>query len=197
MKLRAAALAMLVAMPVWAEEPQREPREPLVEPEWKMARLYVKRRGKTYFRGRALYMTESSGPSIGFTCQKKQVFAFVSVKALSLGEIFEKWFRNPAEWNVRFQIDDQPPRDETWIWTYGGRVFMSKPGESANDLFKAARNGETLTFKSRKKEDPVTFEIPRDGFAQFEVFVDKCGLDLTDFGSLTTRRAPSAAHSRT
>ena len=196
MKLLAATLAMLIAMPVWAEEPQQEQREPLVEPEWEMARLYVKRRGKTYFRGRALYMTESDSPAVGFTCQKKRVFAFVSVKALSLGEIFEKGFRNPAEWKVRFQIDDEPPRDETWIWTYGGRVFMSKPGESANDLLKAASSGATLMFH-RDRGDPVTIDIPQDFYGQFEHYLEKCGIDLTEFGLLTTRRAPSATRSRT
>lgn len=196
MKILAIAVGLLVTLPAFAEEAAQEQIGPTIEYDWEMAKLYVKRRGKTYFRGRALYMTKSDGPAIGFTCQKKKVYAFVSVKALSLGEIFEKWFRTPAEWQARFQIDDQLPREETWIWTYGGRVFMSKPGESANDLFKAARNGATLMFH-RDRGDPVTFEIPRDEFGQFETFVERCGLDLTDFGSLTTRRAPSATHSRT
>ena len=196
MKILALVLGFLVAMPAWAEESQQQPLGPAVEFDWQIAKLYVKRRGKTYFRGRGLYMTESNGPAIGFTCQKKQIYAFVSVEALSLGEIFEKGFRNPAEWKVRFQIDDQSPRDETWIWTYGGRVFMSKPGDSANDLFNAARNGATLMFH-RDRGDPVTFEIPRDDYGQFDHYVEKCGLELTDAGSLTTRRAPSAAHSKT
>ena len=126
----------------------------------------------------------------------QQVFAFVSVKALSIGEILEKGFRNPAEWKVRFQINDEPAREETWIWTYGGRVFMSKPGESANDLFKAARNGATLMFH-RDRGDPVTIEIPRDVFGQFETYLERCGIEQTDIGSLTTRRAPSAARSKT
>ncbi len=196
MKALVLAIGFLVALPAWAQAPEQDQPEPAVEYDWETAKLYVKRRGKTYFRGRALYMTKTDGPAIGFTCQKKQVYAFVSVKALSLGEIFEKWFRTPAEWKARFQIDDRPPREETWIWTYGGRVFMSRPGESANDLFKAARNGATLMFH-RDRGDPVTFDIPRDEYGQFENFVDKCGLELTDFGSLTTRRAPSATHSRT
>lgn len=196
MKILIAVIASLIAVPALAEEPQQDQGEPTVENEWQMSRLYVKRRGKTYFRGRALYMTDGSGPAIGFTCQKKQVYAFVSVEAMSLGEVFKKWFRNPAEWKVRFQIDDQPARDETWIWTYGGRIFMSKPGDSANDLFKAARNGATLMFH-RDRGDPVTFTIPRDEFGQFEYYVEKCGLSLTDFGSLTTRRAPSAVRSKT
>ena len=161
-----------------------------------MSRLYVKRRGKTYLRGRGLYMTRSDGPAIGFTCQKKQIYAFVTVEAMSIAEIFKKWFRNPAEWKVRFQIDDQPARDETWIWTYSGRVFMSKPGDSANDLFKAARSGATLMFH-RYRGDPVTIEIPGDEFGWFDHYIEKCGLDPTDLGSLTTRRAPSAAHSKT
>ncbi len=196
MKLVAVAIGILIAMPAWAEEPQHEQAERAAEPDWQISRLYVKRQGKTYFRGRGLYMTRSDGPAVGFTCQKQQVYAFVSVEALSIGEIFEKGFRNPAEWKVRFQIDDQPPREETWIWTYGGRVFMSKPGESADDLFKAAGNGATLMFH-RDRGDPVTIEIPKDDFGSFDYYVEKCGLELTDVGSPTARRAPSATHSKT
>ena len=196
MKILAVVIGLVIALPAWAQQHEQDQAEPAVEYDWETAKLYVKRRGKTYSRGRALYMTRIDGPAIGFTCQKKQVYAFVSVKALSLGEIFEKWFRNPAEWRARFQIDDEEPREEPWVWTYGGRVFMSRPGESANDLFRASRNGATLMFH-RDRGDPVTFEIPRDEFGQFERFVDKCGLELTDFGSLTTRRAPSAARLRT
>ena len=77
MKILALVLGFLVAMPAWAEESQQQPLGPAVEFDWQIAKLYVKRRGKTYFRGRGLYMTESNGPAIGFTCQKKQIYAFV------------------------------------------------------------------------------------------------------------------------
>lgn len=196
MKLPAAALAILFAMPLWAQEPQQNQREPVAQRDWQMSRLYVKRRGKTYFRGRAIYMTRSDGPAVGFTCQKKQVVAFVSVEPLSIGEILEKWFRNPAEWKVQFRINDGAVRDETWIWTYRGRGFLSRPGDSANDLFEAARRGATLMFH-RHRGDPVTIEIPQDPYGQFEYFVEKCGLSTTDAITPTTRRAPSATRSRT
>lgn len=174
------ALALCFVVP---DVPADEPEEDTAS--WEIARLYLVKRGRKLFRGYALYMTDASSPAIGFTCQRKKVYTFVSVKPLSLGDTLEKGFRNPAEWKAHYRIDDDPARDETWIWTYGGKVFMSMPGEPSSYLFKAAGRGASLEFQ-RKGGDPVRIDIPAGDRTLFDRFIRECGLTLDDIASIKT-----------
>jgi hypothetical protein len=156
------------------------PDAPASEPEsdtaaWESARLYLIKRGKKYSRGHALYMTDASGPALGFNCHRQKLYAFVSVVPLSLGDVLKKWFRNPAEWKATYQVDDEPVRSETWIWTYNGKVFMSLPDDSSSYLLQAAGRGASIEFQ-RKGGDPVTFDIPAVYQPQLERFTQECGL---------------------
>lgn len=156
------------------------PDAPASEPEsdtaaWESARLYLIKRGKKYSRGHALYMTDASGPALGFNCHRQKLYAFVSVVPLSLGDVLKKWFRNPAEWKATYQVDDEPVRSETWIWTYNGKVFMSLPDDSSSYLLQAAGRGASIEFQ-RKGGDPVTFDIPAVYQPQLERFTQDCGL---------------------
>ena len=144
------------------------------------------KRGKKTNRGYALFTTSDQAPGIAFRCHRRKVYALVSVKPVSFRKLLQEWFRNPAEWQVEYRFDDQKARVESWIWTYEGRVFMSRPGSSTNDLFHAARRGTTLQFQ-RKHGDPVTIEIPAGEPDRFDSFVETCGLEQTDPGWMETR----------
>ena len=174
------ALILCLALP---EAPASEPEED--EAVWQVARLYLIKRGKKLFRGRALYMTDSSAPALGFSCNRKKLYAFVSVVPLSLGDTFEKGFRNPAEWKAHYQVDDDPARDEKWIWTYKGKVFMSLPDDSSSYLLQAAGRGAKLEFQ-RKGGDPVTIDIPAINQPLLHGFIEKCGFEPGSFGSVMT-----------
>jgi hypothetical protein len=156
------------------------PDVPASEPEgdsaaWEIARLYLIKRGKKYSRGHALYMTDASGPALGFSCHRQKLYAFVSVVPQSLGDVLKKWFRNPAKWKATYQVDDEPARSETWIWTYNGKVFMSLPDDSSNYLLQAAGRGASIEFQ-RKGGDPVKFDIPAVYQPRLERFTQECGL---------------------
>lgn len=152
---------------------------------WGSSRMTLIEKGRKKDRGYALFTTSDQVPGIAFRCHRKKLFAFVSVKPVSFRKLLEKWFRNPAEWQVEYRVDGSEPKVEAWIWTHKGRVFMSRPGESANDLFHAARRGATIDFQ-RKHGDPVTIEVPPGDVDRFESFVEKCGLSDTDLGSVET-----------
>lgn len=155
------------------------------EAAWEMARLILVKRGRKLSRGHALYMTEASRPAIGFNCHREKLYAFVTVKPMSLGDVLTKWFRNPAEWKATYRVDDDPERTEKWIWTYNGKVFMSLPDDSSNYLLKAAGRGADLEFQ-RKGGDPVQIAIPSINQPLFEAFIEKCGLNPGSFGSVMT-----------
>lgn len=173
------AIALCLVMPA---VPAAEPDEGTAA--WQIARLELIKRGKLVLRGYALYMTDASSPAVGFTCQRKKVYTFVSVVPLSLGDMLAKGFRNPAEWKAHYQIDSDAARDEKWIWTYGGKVFMSLPGEPSSYYFKAARRGADLVFQ-RKGGDPVNINIPTGDKQLIDRFIKKCGLTGTEFDAVT------------
>lgn len=107
------------------------------------------------------------------------------MKPVSFRKLLGEWFRNPAEWQVEYRVDDDALKAETWIWLLRGKVFMSQPDGSAADLFRAAKRGTTVWFH-RKHGDPVTIEIPPGEPARFDSFVEKCGLKLTGLDSMET-----------
>lgn len=180
-------LGLLLAPPLAAnaEDTQNSAAENEAASAWGSSRMVLVEKGKKKNRGIALFTTSDQAPGIAFRCHRKKVYAFVSVKPVSFQKLLREWFRNPAEWQVEYRIDDQEARVETWIWTYKGRVFLSRPGSSTNDLFRAARRGATLKFQ-RKHGDLVTIEIPAGEPDRFDSFVEKCGLKLTDLGSIQT-----------
>ena len=153
------------------------------EPAWQTSRLFLIKRGRKLNRGYALFMKDATAPALGFSCRRENVYAYVSVVPLSLGDTFERGFRNPAEWKARYQVDEDAARDETWIWAYGGKVFVSLPDVAPDYLFKAALRGARLEFQ-RKGGDPVKIDIPAGDQAQFDRFIELCGLSSTDFGRL-------------
>jgi len=155
------------------------------EPAWKMARLYLIKRGRKLSRGNALFMTDPGRPALGFNCHRQKLYAYVSVVPLSLGEVLTTSFRNPAEWKATYQVDDDPERIEKWIWTYNGKVFMSLPDDSSNYLLRAASRGAQLVFQ-RKGGDRVTIEIPSISQPLFNSFIDTCGFSPDSFGSVMT-----------
>ena len=149
---------------------------------WGSSKMTLVVKGQKKDRGYALFTTDENSPGIAFRCDRKKIYAFVSVKPMSFRKLLGQWFRNPAEWQVEYRVDDDALRDETWIWLLRGKVFMSQPDGSANDLFRAAKRGSTVWFQ-RKHGDPVTIEIPAGDPARFDGFVEKCGLKLMDLGS--------------
>lgn len=166
--------------------PAAEPAEG--EAAWEMARLYLIKRGRKLSRGHALYMTDATRPALGFNCHRQKLYAFVSVVPLSLGDVLEKWFRNPAEWKATYHVDNDPVRNEKWIWTYNGKVFMSLPDDSSNYLLKAAGRGATLEFQ-RKGGDPVSIAIPAVYGPRFDSFIKECGLAQDSLDSASYRAA--------
>lgn len=149
--------------------------------EWSWARMTLIKRGRNYDRGIALYMTDDQSLGIAFRCHGGKTYAVVSVKPVDFDELLRDWFRHPAEWEVEYAIDEEAPRVETWVWAYSGRVFVSRPGDSVRDLFRAARRGTTLSFK-RRKGDAMTIEIPPGDTALFDGFVEHCGLSTAEYG---------------
>lgn len=173
-------LALCLAVP---EVPAAEPANDAAA--WEIARLSIIKRGRKLSRGFALYMADTQGPALGFSCHRKKLFAFVSVVPLSLGEVLQKSFRNPAEWTANYQVDDDPARSESWIWTYNGKVFMSLPDDSSNYLLKAASRGARLEFQ-RKGGDPVNIDIPAIYQHRLDRFIKECELLPASFDSTTT-----------
>jgi len=180
-----ATLVLLLILPVLIANANDAPApttEDDVASAWGSSKMTLIVKGRKRDRGFALFTTDDTSPGIAFRCDRKKVYAFVSVKPLSFRKLLGEWFRNPAEWKVEYRVDDDALRAETWIWLLRGKVFMSRPDESAYELFRAAKRGATVWFH-RKHGDPVTIEIPAGEPARFDNFVEKCGLQLTDLGS--------------
>jgi len=156
--------------------------------EWGWARMTLVDRGRKYDRGIALYTTNDKSLGIAFRCQRGKTYAVVSVRPVDFNALLKDRFRRPAEWQVEFAIDDEALRVETWVWAYSGKVFLSPPGDSVKDLFKAARRGATLSFR-RRKGDFLTIRLPPGDPALFEGFVDKCGLAAADYGQVDTQES--------
>ena len=149
--------------------------------EWSWAKMTLVKRGREYDRGIALYMTDEHSLGVAFRCHRDKTYAVVSVRPVDFDALLQEWFRNPVEQQVEYTIDDEALRVETWVWAYGGRVFVSAPGDSVKDLFRAARRGATLSFKRRKGKS-VTIRIPTGDPALFDGFVRHCGLSAADYG---------------
>lgn len=156
--------------------------------EWAWARMTLVDRGRKYDRGIALFTTDKQSLGIAFRCQRGKTYAVVSVKPVDFNALLAERFRHPAEWQVEYAIDDEALRVETWVWAYNGKVFLSPPGDSVKDLFKAARRGATLSFK-RRKGDLLTIRLPPGDPALFEGFVDECGLAAADYGQVVTQES--------
>ena len=155
--------------------------------EWGWARMTLIKQGRKYDRGIALYMTDDQSLGVAFRCQRGKTYAVVSVRPVDYNALLQDWFRNPVEQQVEYTIDDEAQRVETWVWAYSGKVFVSPPGDSVKDLFKAARRGATLSFKRRKGKS-VLIRIPTGDPALFDGFVNKCGLAAADYGHVDTQQ---------
>ena len=125
--------------------------------------------------GIALYTKQKKALGAAFRCEKKRLYAFLTMKPMNIQERMFQNFRGPTRWKVRYSIDGMDEAEEEWVSIENGNLMMVIPKPTSLAMFEAAKSGTVITVAPRNGK-AVTISLPPDSIGLFDRFAERCGL---------------------
>jgi hypothetical protein len=110
-----------------------------------------------------------------FRCDEGKFYAFLVTEPVDIREVMQRHDPRPKKWTVWVSVGEGAEREEDWIRTHSGVVYLVGRKSTSRAMFQESRNGTTINFR-RKYGEPIIVNIPADNTGRFEIFEERCGM---------------------
>jgi len=124
-----------------------------------------------------MYTTDRKKPGLAFRCEKGRLYGILSVRPANLEKALRDGVRRPRDWTLTVTIGNGQPRSEAWVSMQNGKLVMAHESGTTKELFRAARDADSVSVVTRKGKKPVIIELPAGNEAMFSDYLDRCDLD--------------------
>ncbi len=117
-----------------------------------------------------IHTSTSDNTAVAFICSGTQLRASIATENNSAGMVLEKWSKDRTRMSkkVTLSVNGEAVDTSTWRISRKYNIYTTLKRPITVQLYKAAMNGEAVSFQREGKEAiSITFPAPDDVFNEF------------------------------